>query len=93
MSLKFFKKIGGRIMSKVWFISGTSTGFGRQFVEQLLQTDNKIIATARNIEAIADFKLKSPDNVHIVALYVTNRTKSNQQSKNPLKYLEGSILL
>jgi NADP-dependent 3-hydroxy acid dehydrogenase YdfG len=60
-------------MSKVWFITGTSTGFGRQFVEQLLQTDNKIIVTARNIEAIADFKLKSPDNVHIVALDVTNR--------------------
>jgi NAD(P)-dependent dehydrogenase (short-subunit alcohol dehydrogenase family) len=60
-------------MSKVWFITGTSTGFGRQFVEQLLQTQDKIVATARNIEAIADFKLKSPDNVHIVALDVTNK--------------------
>ncbi|QGQ98373.1 SDR family NAD(P)-dependent oxidoreductase [Paenibacillus psychroresistens] len=62
-------------MSKVWFITGTSTGFGRQFVEQLLQTEDKIVATARNIEAIADFKLKSPDNVHIVALDVTNKAQ------------------
>ncbi|RED61834.1 SDR family NAD(P)-dependent oxidoreductase [Cohnella lupini] len=60
-------------MSKVWFITGTSTGFGRQFVEQLLQTDDKVVATARNIEAIADFKLVSPDNVHIVPLDVTDK--------------------
>lgn len=64
-------------MSKVWFITGTSTGFGRQFVEQLLQTDDKVIATARTIEAIADFKSISPDNVHIVALDVTNKDQIN----------------
>lgn len=60
-------------MSKVWFITGTSTGFGRQFVEQLLQAGDKVVATARTIEAIADFKALSPDHVHIAALDVTNK--------------------
>ncbi len=60
-------------MSKVWFITGTSTGFGRKFVEQLIPTGDKIVATARNVNAIADLKEKSPDNVHITALDVTNK--------------------
>jgi NADP-dependent 3-hydroxy acid dehydrogenase YdfG len=60
-------------MSKVWFITGTSTGFGRQFVEQILQTSDKVVATARNIDSIADFKQISPENVHIAMLDVTNK--------------------
>jgi NADP-dependent 3-hydroxy acid dehydrogenase YdfG len=60
-------------MSRVWFITGTSTGFGRKFVEQLLNTGDKIVATARNIDSIADLKEKSPENVHIVKLDVTKK--------------------
>jgi len=62
-------------MSKVWFITGTSTGFGRQFVEQLLHTEDKIVATARNLDAIADLKQKSSGNVHTIALDVTNKAQ------------------
>jgi NAD(P)-dependent dehydrogenase (short-subunit alcohol dehydrogenase family) len=68
------KRVGEiRVMSKVWFITGTSTGFGRQFVEQILQTSDKVVATARNIDSIADFKQISPENVHIAMLDVTNK--------------------
>jgi NAD(P)-dependent dehydrogenase (short-subunit alcohol dehydrogenase family) len=60
-------------MSRVWFITGTSTGFGRKFVEQLIGTGDKIVATARNLNAIADLKEKSPENVHIAKLDVTKK--------------------
>jgi len=60
-------------MSKVWFITGTSTGFGRQFVEQLVQAGDKVFATARKLEAIQDFKQLAPDRVHLAALDVTNK--------------------
>lgn len=60
------------MMSKVWFITGTSTGFGRQFVEQLLQAGDKVVATARRLEAIQDFKQLAPERVHLAALDVTN---------------------
>lgn len=60
-------------MSKVWLITGTSTGFGRQFVEQLLQAGDKVVATARNLEAIQHFKELAPDRVHLAALDVTNK--------------------
>ncbi|PGY06710.1 short-chain dehydrogenase/reductase [Bacillus sp. AFS031507] len=62
-----------KTMSKVWFITGTSSGFGRQFVQQLLQAGDKVVATARKLEAIQDFKELAPDRVHLVALDVTNK--------------------
>lgn len=60
-------------MSKVWFITGTSTGFGREFVQQLLDAGDKVVATARNLNAIQDFKELAPDRVHLAALDVTNK--------------------
>ncbi|MED1792111.1 SDR family NAD(P)-dependent oxidoreductase [Brevibacillus nitrificans] len=60
-------------MSKVWFITGTSTGFGRQLVEQLLRAGDKVVATARRLETIEDFKQLAPDRVHLAALDVTNK--------------------
>ncbi|UKS28927.1 SDR family NAD(P)-dependent oxidoreductase [Paenibacillus sp. HWE-109] len=60
-------------MSRVWFITGTSTGFGRKFVEQLLHTGDRIVATARNLNDIADLQKASPDQVHIASLDVTKK--------------------
>jgi Short-chain alcohol dehydrogenase of unknown specificity len=60
-------------VSKVWFITGTSTGFGRKLVEHLIPTGDKIIATARNLASIADLKEVSPENVHIATLDVTKQ--------------------
>ncbi|MDF2650810.1 MAG: family NAD(P)-dependent oxidoreductase [Paenibacillus sp.] len=60
-------------MSKVWFITGTSTGFGRHFVEQLVQAGDKVVATARKLDAIQDFKALAPDRVHLAALDVTKK--------------------
>ncbi|KAL4923123.1 uncharacterized protein BDV17DRAFT_277974, partial [Aspergillus undulatus] len=55
----------------VWLITGTSSGFGREFVTQLLCRGEKVIATARNIDKIADLKRLS-DNVEILELDVTS---------------------
>ena len=37
---------------KVWLITGTSTGFGKNLVEELQKTNAKIAATARNVAKI-----------------------------------------
>jgi len=37
-------------MSKVWFITGTSRGLGRAFVEAALAAGDQVAATARNID-------------------------------------------
>ncbi|MBY0462246.1 MAG: SDR family NAD(P)-dependent oxidoreductase [Alphaproteobacteria bacterium] len=44
-------------MSKTWFITGCSTGFGRALTEELLKsTDAQVVATARDIETLVDLK-------------------------------------
>lgn len=57
---------------KVWFITGTSRGFGRVWTEAALQRGDKVAATARKLESIADLKEKYGDNVLPLELDVTN---------------------
>lgn len=57
---------------KIWFITGTSRGFGRVWTEAILQRGDKVAATARSLESIADFKEKYGDNVLTLELDVTN---------------------
>lgn len=42
--------------AQVWFITGTSSGFGAEFVKAALARGDKVIATARNEERIAHLK-------------------------------------
>ncbi|RYD55763.1 MAG: SDR family NAD(P)-dependent oxidoreductase [Sphingobacteriales bacterium] len=56
---------------KVWFITGSSRGFGRVWTEAALKRGDKVAATARNLASIADFKEKYGDNVLTLELDVT----------------------
>ncbi len=58
--------------AKVWFITGTSRGFGRVWTEAILERGDKVVATARKLESIQDFKEKYGDNVLTLELDVTN---------------------
>ena len=57
--------------SKVWFITGASRGFGRVWTEAALKRGDKVAATARKLESIADFKEKYGDQVLTLELDVT----------------------
>ena len=56
---------------KIWFITGTSRGFGRVWAEAALQRGDKVAATARTLESIADLKEKHGANVLTLELDVT----------------------
>lgn len=56
---------------KVWFITGSSRGFGRVWTEAALKRGDKVVATARNTASIADLKEKFNDNVLTLELDVT----------------------
>jgi NAD(P)-dependent dehydrogenase (short-subunit alcohol dehydrogenase family) len=60
-------------MSKVWFVTGSSKGFGREFVEAALGRGDKVAATARNTDTLADLVEKYGDAVLPLQLDVTNR--------------------
>lgn len=50
-------------MPLVWLITGTSSGFGHEFVAQLLSRGDKVIATARVLSRISDLEQLGPDVV------------------------------
>lgn len=56
---------------KVWFITGSSRGFGRIWTEAALKRGDKVAATARKLASIADLKEKYGDNVLTLELDVT----------------------
>ncbi len=57
--------------NKVWFITGTSRGFGRVWTEAALKRGDKVAATARNLASIADLKERYGENVLTLELDVT----------------------
>lgn len=56
---------------KIWFITGASRGFGRVWADAALKRGDKVAATARKVESIADLKEKYGDNVLLLELDVT----------------------
>jgi len=55
---------------RTWFITGASTGFGRLLAEEVLKAGGKVIATARNLEKVADLEAKYPQAAKAIALDV-----------------------
>jgi NAD(P)-dependent dehydrogenase (short-subunit alcohol dehydrogenase family) len=61
-------------MKKTWFITGTSKGFGRVWAEAALERGDRVAATARNLDSLAELNEKYGDNVLTLALDVTDKT-------------------
>ncbi|MBD2257983.1 oxidoreductase [Pseudanabaena sp. FACHB-2040] len=58
--------------SRVWLITGTSTGFGRVLAEQVLKKGDSLIATARNPQQIETLVADYSDRTLAVQLDVTH---------------------
>ena len=59
-------------MSKVWLITGSSRGLGRDLAQAVLAAGDRLIATARNPEQLADLVATYGERVQAVALDVTD---------------------
>lgn len=57
---------------KVWFITGSSRGFGRSLAEAVLAHGDRLVATARKPEQLNDLVERYGKNIRAVALDVTN---------------------
>jgi NAD(P)-dependent dehydrogenase (short-subunit alcohol dehydrogenase family) len=58
-------------VSKVWFITGSSTGFGRVLAEELLAGGYRVSATLRSPEALSDLRAKYPETLMTPQVDVT----------------------
>ena len=68
-------------MSKVWFITGTSKGFGRIWAEAALARGDKVVATARHVDTLSELSDRYGDNVLTLALDVTDKAAVDESIK------------
>ncbi len=61
-----------RTMPKVWFITGTSKGFGRIWAQAALERGDRVAATARDAGTLQDLVERYDDDVLPIALDVTD---------------------
>src|SRR5882757_3433687 len=59
-------------MSKIWLITGSSRGLGRELAEAVLAAGHQLVATARRPEQLDDLVQRYGDRVRAVALDVTD---------------------
>ncbi len=60
-------------MTKTWFITGTSKGFGRVWAQAALERGDKVVATARDLNSLKALNEKYGENVLTLALDVTDK--------------------
>jgi NAD(P)-dependent dehydrogenase (short-subunit alcohol dehydrogenase family) len=60
------------MIQQIWFITGSSRGFGRALVSAALDAGDSVVATARRPEQLADFVERYGERVLPVALDVTS---------------------
>src|ERR1700737_3742330 len=59
--------------SKVWFITGTSKGFGRVWTEAALARGDRVAATARDVKTLAPLGERYADQVSAITLGVLEK--------------------
>ncbi|MGW5046476.1 SDR family oxidoreductase [Streptomyces griseoluteus] len=65
-------------MTSTWFITGTSSGFGRLLTERLLARGDRVAATLRRPEALDDLRAQYGDRLWTARLDVTDTARTEQ---------------
>jgi NAD(P)-dependent dehydrogenase (short-subunit alcohol dehydrogenase family) len=68
-------------VSKVWFVTGSSRGFGREFVNAAAARGDRVAATARNVDSLADLVSAHGDAVLAMTLDVTDEAAVTESVK------------
>jgi NAD(P)-dependent dehydrogenase (short-subunit alcohol dehydrogenase family) len=69
-------------VSRVWFITGASSGFGRALADAAVGRGDRVVATARDANRLAD--LTADDRVYPVSLDVTDAGERDRAVKQAL---------
>src|SRR3984893_7068343 len=61
-------------MNKVWLVTGSTSGLGRNIAEAVLESGDRLVATARDTKRLDDLVQKYGDQVRTAALDVTDES-------------------
>ncbi|HEU4555123.1 MAG TPA: oxidoreductase [Chitinophaga sp.] len=70
--------------SKVWFITGASSGFGKAFAEYALSQGYKVVITARRLDKLESIKDVMPEQVAAIKMDVNNSREVEQAVKQAI---------
>ncbi len=57
---------------RTWFITGVSSGFGRELTKQLLERGDRVVGTVRDTGKVADLREQYPETFRAEVLDVTD---------------------
>ena len=77
-------------MPKIWLITGSSRGFGREIAEAALERGDRVVASARNPDQLDDLAKTYGDNVLTSALDVTDTVAANKAVEAAIRHF-GSL--
>ena len=63
-------------MSKVWLVTGSASGLGRNIAEAVLASGDRLVATARDPRRLEDLVKKYGDQVRTAPLDVTDEREA-----------------
>ncbi len=72
--------------NKVWFITGCSTGFGRELTKEVLAAGYKVVVTARKVEDVQDLVEGQVGDAIAIKLDVTKPEEITAAVEQALKY-------
>lgn len=78
---------------RTWLITGCSSGLGHALCERVLERGDRVVCTARKLEALSDFQARYPDQAIALALDVTDATAVKRVVAEALKRTGGIDVL
>lgn len=72
-------------MKKVWFITGCSTGFGRELAKHVLESGHKAVVTSRKTDDVKDIVADYPDTSIAIKLDVTKADEIKSSVEEAIK--------
>jgi NAD(P)-dependent dehydrogenase (short-subunit alcohol dehydrogenase family) len=64
-------------MTKVWLVTGSASGLGRHIADAVLESGDRLVATARDIRRLDDLVQKHGDRVRTATLDVTDEAAAH----------------
>ena len=80
--------------SKVWFITGASSGFGKALTQYAVSQGHRVVATARRQEKLESLAKTAPEQIFPISMDVTKREEVKRAVKKAIdKYHSIDILI